>query len=302
VTPDLVIVGAGPAGATAALVARSQSLSVVLLDSGDHAGGQLHRVYGALTGVPGVTGAGATLAAALARQLAEAGQEVRRGCEATGLTAGVEGPRVALASGETVAARAALVATGLRNRMLGVPGEREFAGRGVSMSGTRDLARYAGQPVAIAGGGDAAFENALMLAAAGCPVTLVVRGEPRARAQFRDRAATDPNIEVVTRARVVEIVGENEVTAVRLSSPAGERTVWVAAVFVKIGQQPNTEWCASALDRDPEGYLRVDESGATSVRGVWAAGDVTRPPVLTVAAAAAGAANAVGAVRKLLRG
>jgi thioredoxin reductase len=301
VTPDLVIVGAGPAGATAALVARSQALSVVLLESADQPGGQLHRVFGALTGVPGASGAGATLAASLARQLAEAGQEVRRGSEAVALAAGEDGSRVTLAGGASVSARAVLIATGLRNRILGVPGEREMAGKGVSWSGTRDRDRYAGQPVAIVGGGDAAFENALMLAAAGCPVTLVVRGEPRARPQFRDRVTADPNITVLTGARPVEIVGQEEVTGLRLATPRGETTLPVAAVFVKIGQQPNTEWCGS-LDRDPEGFLRVDANGATSARGVWAAGDVTRPSVLTVAAAAAGAASAVNAIRKLLRG
>ncbi len=301
-SPDLLIVGAGPAGVCAALWARSSGLETVLVESLEQAGGQLTRVHSTLVGVPGAIGNGATLAAILSRQLAEAGIPLERGTEATGLLPGGDGlHRVALARAGPREARAILIATGLRARTLDVPGERELAGRGVSTSATRDRERYAGQPVVVAGGGDAAFENALLLAAVGCPVTLVVRGAPRARPEFRERAARDPQIRLLERTRVVGILGHGEVSGVRVAGTDGERTIAASAVFVKVGPVPNTEWCRDALDHDADGYLRADPFGATSRPGIWAAGDVTRPPVSTVAAASASAALAVAAIRVALR-
>lgn len=300
---ELVIVGAGPAGVSAALWARSNGLAAVLLEAGERAGGQLTRVYSTLVGVPGTIGDGATLATILARQLAEAGIALKRGTLATALQPGADGcNRVVLAREEPLAARSILIATGVRARTLDVPGERELAGRGVSTSATRDRERFAGQPVVVAGGGDAAFENALLLAAVGCRVTLVARGAVRARPEFRERVAHDPQIEVLERVRVTAILGEPEVSAVRIADARGERALETSAVFVKVGAMPNTEWCRDSLAHDADGYLRVDPIGATSRPGVWAAGDVVRPPVATVTAAAASAALAVAAIRRTLRG
>jgi thioredoxin reductase (NADPH) len=302
VSHQLVIVGAGPAGVTAALWAKHDGLDFVLLEAGDHAGGQLHRVFSSLVGVPGVTGPGMAFANVLARQLAEAGIAVRRGAVATALVTGTDGlPRVVLAKQDPIAAPAVLVATGLRARTLDLPGERELTGKGVSSSATRDRERIAGQRVVVVGGGDAAFENALLLAGVGCPVTLLVRGRPRAREEFRARVAAEAEIEVVERARVIEILGDSAVTGVRIEDPSGERVIETDAVFVKVGARPNTEWCVDALEHDADGYLAVDPRGATSRPGVWAAGDVTRTSPATVAAAAAGASIAIAAIRAASR-
>jgi thioredoxin reductase (NADPH) len=302
--PDLAVVGAGPAGVAAALAAQAAGLSVLLLEAGERPGGQLHRVHSWVTGVAPFEGDGAAFATELERWLANAGIRPRFGARVEGLSAGrgEEAIALELAGGERVPARALLIASGLRSRALGVPGEREFSGRGVSTSATRDRDRFASRPVVVVGGGDAAFENALLLAAVGCRVTLVVRDEPRARAEFRDRVAARPQIELAAHTRVLAIEGGTDVRAVKLAGPHAEYRLETSGVFVKIGSCPNTEWCRGFVACDEEGFVRVDALGATACPGVWAAGDVARPDSFTVAAASATAAAVVADVRARMRG
>jgi thioredoxin reductase (NADPH) len=226
---------------------------------------------------------------------------VRYGAEARSLEPR-DGLTVHLVGGQEVRARAVLVATGARRRRLGVPGERELEGRGVSYSATRDREWLAGRDVAIVGGGDSAAENALLLAELGGHVRLVARGALRARAEFRDRLARDARIEVHEHTRVLAILGDARVRAVRVSAPEGESSFACEAVVVKVGVEPNTEWCRDVLAHDAEGYLTVDARLATSVAGVWAAGDVARPLLPSVPVAAGHGALAVAAIRAALRG
>jgi thioredoxin reductase len=256
--------------------------------------------------VPGFEhGDGEALAATYARQLVAAGVPVRAGVHAASLEpAPAEGGRAAviLADGERLEAAALLVASGVRRRRLGIPGESEFEGRGVSFSGTRDRERLAGGRVIVAGGGDAAYENALLLAGAGCDVTLVVRGRPRARREFLARVAETPRIRVRTGARLVAILGDDAVRAVRLEDAGGAAELAVDGVVVKAGVVPNSEWCAGAVATDADGYVRVDASLATSARRVWAAGDVTRPLPPSIPVAVGQGAQAATLVRAALRG
>lgn len=302
---ELAVVGAGPAGIAAALWARTLELDVVLLDAAPAPGGQLHIVHFHPLAVPGFEeGDGPALAAACARQLERAGVPCRGDCAAIGLRAAAPGgaAEVTLAGGGRVEARAVLVATGVRRRRLEVPGERELEGRGVSFSATRDQARLAGLPVAVVGGGDAAFENALLLAAAGSEVDLFVRGEPRARSEFRERAAAHPRIRLHRGARVTAILGDDAVAAVRVELGGAEREVPTRGVVIKIGVLPNTEWCRDAVATDPDGYVRVDASLATSAPGVWAAGDVIRPVPPSIPVAMGQGSQAATAIRRALRG
>jgi thioredoxin reductase (NADPH) len=301
VSPDLVIVGAGPAGVAAALWAKSLGLSARVLEAEGTAGGQLHHVHQPLANLPGATsGDGPTLARTLAGELAAAAIDVRYGSAAQALEPEV--PAVRTADGVRHAAGAVLIVTGVRRRRLEVPGEREYEGRGVSASATQDRARFAGEEVVVAGGGDGAYENALLLADVGCAVTLAVRGTPRARREFRERVAGSPRIEVLEGTRVIGVSGEERVRAVRLESPRGTFEQPAAGLVVKIGVVPNTEWCAPALELDAEAYLPVDEHFGTSRPRVWAAGDVPRPPLLGLAVAFGQGALAVHAIRSVLRG
>ena len=299
---DLVIVGAGPAGVSAALWARQLGLDARLLDAGPEPGGQLHLIHYAPRDFAGaVSGVGSAIAAAMVQQLERHGVTVEREEVALALDVGGSEPAVLTADGRRFESSAVLIATGARRRHLGIPGERELEGHGVSYSATRDKAQLVGRKVAVIGGGDAAFENALMLADAGSAVTLISRGTPRARPEFRERVAAQSNIERFESARVTSILGNDRVEAVAVQSKRGAQQVPAEGVVVKIGMTPNSEWLAATLDLDPQGFVRVDESLRTSIPRVWAAGDVTRPMRPSLALAVGQGAQALAAIRAVLR-
>jgi thioredoxin reductase (NADPH) len=297
---ELLIVGAGPAGVSAALSARLLGLEPRLVESAAAPGGQLLYIHFRPTDLAiARDGDGPAIAAAMTQQLAAARIAVRCGAAATGLASGSR-PAVILEGGERVEADAVLIATGVRRRRLGIPGERELEGRGVSYSANLDRAQFAGRHVVVAGGGDAAYENAMLLTAVGCTVTVAVRRTPRARADFRARVAADTRIQVREHTRVVAAVGEDRLTAVRLAGPAGEKDEPAAGLVIKAGVIPNTEWCRPVLAHDADGYLVVSSSLATSQPRLWAAGDVTRPAMLSIAVALGHGALAAAAIRNAL--
>ena len=296
---EVLVVGAGPAGVAAALWARSFGLEPLLLESAGRIGGQLLRVHFELANLPGmVPGTGEAIARRCEQQLEAARVVVRLDAEAVALDPA--GAGITLRGGETLAARAVVIATGVRRRRLAVPGERELTGRGVSYSANADRAQLAGRDVAVVGGGDAAFENALILASAGCRVGLLVRGVARARPEFQARVADERRIERLDHTRVLAVLGEGHVTAVRIEDDRGTWERPVEAVVIKAGNVPNTEWCAG-LGHDEHGYLRVNGAFRTSQAGVWAVGDVTRPPVFSVSVALGHAALALEEIRRQLR-
>ncbi|HET9325300.1 MAG TPA: NAD(P)/FAD-dependent oxidoreductase [Candidatus Eisenbacteria bacterium] len=299
--PELLIVGAGPCGVSAALWARSLGLSPLIVERSARAGGQLQLVHFVPVNVAGADHVpGTALAERLAVQLAENDIEVRYETPIVALESKTAAIRTA--SGERIEAEAILMATGVRRRHLDVPGETELEGHGVSYSATQDRTRFAGEDVAVVGGGDAAFENALILSAVGCHVTLIVRGTPRARAEFRERVSKDARIEVMERTRVVAIEGDRVLERLRLENERGAFLLPVAGMVIKVGVMPNSEWCAGGVERDADGYVLVDETFATSHPRVWAAGDVTRPPLLGISVASGHGALAAGAIRLALRG
>jgi thioredoxin reductase (NADPH) len=296
----VLVVGAGPAGISAALWARSRGLECRLIEREPLPGGQLQAIYFHPRQLPGVeTGDGPEMAAASMRQLEAAGVAWHANTCARLLDSGADGPGVTASDAahpEHVArhkADAVLIACGLARRRLGIPGEREFEGRGVSLSATRDRASIAGHDVLVIGGGDAAFENAWLLADAGSRVTLAVRGEPSARRSFRERVAQSHAIDVLTHTRVTALIGDERLRGARLESAAGTHERECGAAVIKIGWAPDTAWCSPPLDADGEGFIRVAASGRTSVAGVWAAGDITRPALFAIPLAHASAATAI---------
>jgi len=200
--------------------------------------------------------------------------------------------------------RTLLIATGLKRRQLGVLGERELLGRGVSYSANQDRAAYAGKQVVVIGGGTGAVEDALLCAEVGSTVTLLHRSSRfRARSDFLARARKDPRISIVTNAEVVGIVGEERVESVEYRTKRSKSThvVEAAGVFVRIGWEPRTDLVRGQLALDRAGYLRVRPAGLTAVSGVFAAGDVCSPRCPTIANAAGQGAAAAWEIARYLK-
>lgn len=268
---DLIIAGAGVTGLAAALEARAAGLSVALLESTVF-GGLVVNVN-ELHGEPG--GSGFELAARMARDAVRAGA-VHVSASVTGVEPG-EGGLLSVASDDAPRlARAVLAATGARLRRLGVPGEAELVDRGVSGCADCDGPLYAGRTVVVVGGGDAAMQEARVLAGHCAEVVVALRGErPRARAELADALAACANVRLRPHTTVEAILGTDAVSGVRLRGPDGEPAeLACAAVFAYVGLEPASGWLPPAVERDASGAVRTDASFATAVPGVYAAGAV----------------------------
>ncbi|OBH76299.1 thioredoxin-disulfide reductase, partial [Mycobacterium mantenii] len=218
----------------------------------------------------------------------------------------LEGPvkTVTTAEGDTVRARAVILAMGAAARYLGVPGEQELLGRGVSSCATCDGFFFRDQDIAVIGGGDSAMEEATFLTRFARSVTLVHRREEfRASRIMLERARANDKITIVTNKAVEAVEGEQTVTGLRLrDTVSGEvSTLAVSGVFVAIGHDPRSELVREVLETDPEGYVLVQgRTTATSIEGVFAAGDlVDRTYRQAVTAAGSGCSAAIDAERWL---
>src|SRR6185295_13189819 len=206
-------------------------------------------------------------------------------------------------SGENLQSIAIVIATGVRPRELGVPGEKEFAGKGMIESATRDRDLFAGQDVCVIGGGDAAVENALLLSQV-CPtVTLVHRGKKlRARRQFTEQLQAVHCITVFTESVVTRIMGNDQVEAVEIKRKQGLKPFQLAVrgVLIRIGVEPNTELFREQLETDASGYIAVNSQQETNVPMVFAVGDVSNPIAPTISGATGAGATAAKVIASRL--
>jgi thioredoxin reductase (NADPH) len=284
---DVIIIGAGPAGLSAARWCDELGLDTLLLEQADQVGGQLHRIFNPITNYLGLEAdSGQELLERFATQLEQADFDQWTGVDIESVD--LRAKRISLRSGEQLQAIAIVIASGVRRRELGIEGEKEFAGKGIIESGPKDRAKFAGRDVCVIGGGDAAAENALLLAEV-CPtVTLVHRGKPlRARREFTEQLHTNHCITVFTESKVTRILGDDEVQAVEIQRKDGLKPFQLAVrgVLIRIGVQPNTEFLADQLQCDEQGYLMVNSEGETSVANVFAIGDVSNPRAPTISSA-----------------
>ncbi|MFR0589099.1 thioredoxin-disulfide reductase [Bifidobacterium apri] len=279
-TTDVIIIGSGPAGYTAAIYLGRAGYHPVVIAGALTPGGQLVNTT-EVENFPGFPDGilGPDLMDAMRKQAERFGAEI---VYDDVVAADVNGDvkRVTLDGGDTYTAHAVIVATGSRVRKLGVPGEAEFSGRGVSYCATCDGFFFRGKPIVVVGGGDSALTEADFLSRFGSSVTVIHRRDAfRASRILVDRAQQNPKIAFRMNAVVERVNGDDQSGAqsvtIRDTVNGDTSDIPANGVFVAIGHTPATEFLDGALQCDEHGYIRVDgASTRTSVPGVFAAGDV----------------------------
>jgi thioredoxin reductase (NADPH) len=294
---DLAIVGAGLAGLTAGLIGARFGLRSIVIDHGA-VGGQVLNVE-KIENFPGFPDgvAGFDLGPLVMDQAEKAGAEFLMD-SATGLE--IDGDeRIVHCAGTDIAARAVIVAAGSALKSLGIPGESEFLGKGVSHCASCDAPFFVGKEVAVVGGGDSALDEAAVLTDHAARVLVIHRGtEFRAQRAAIDRIQARRNAEPVFDSEVIAIRGSETVRSITLRSGAGTREQPLDGVFIFVGLEPNTAWLRGQVELDPTGHVVTDQHLRTSVPGVFAAGDIRQGSVAQlVAVAGDGATAAVNAYR-----
>ncbi len=295
---DIIIVGSGPAGMSAAVYGKRAGLSVLVIEKVYYGTGQVAESSHVdnYLGIPGINGY-------------ELGEKFRSHAEGLGVEfkdgevirfeKAADRWYVHLKNGENLESKTVVYAAGAGHRHLGVPGEEEFSGKGVSYCATCDGAFFKGKDVAVVGGGNTAMDDAIYLSDICNKVYLVHR-----RDVFRGDTTTlmklkeTDNIELVVPAKVQEVKGEQAVTELHLEDG---RSLEVSGVFVAVGMQPATDLLQGIVLLDGNGYIIADETGKTSAAGFFAAGDVRTKELRQIITAVADGANAATSAEKYIR-
>lgn len=300
---DVIIIGSGPAGYTAAVYAARAKLNPLVFEGSVTAGGALMQTT-EVENYPGFPDGvmGPELMDSMRKQAERFGAElVTDDVVAVDLTAS---PKVVKTETETYHAKAVIIATGSKYKELDVPGEKQLSGHGVSWCATCDGFFFREQDIAVIGGGDSAIEEATFLTRFAKSVTIVHRRDAlRASKIMQDRAMANPKIKFLWDSQVTEMVGESKLTGLRIKNlrTGEEQLLPVGGVFVAIGHSPRSELFTGQLATDPDGYLLVEQpTTRTAIEGVFACGDVVdRIYRQAVTAAGTGCAAAIDAERWL---
>lgn len=299
---DLAILGGGPAGITAAIYASRARLNTIWIDKNFAPGGQITATYEVdnYPGMPGISGL----------DLGEAfGEHARK--------LGLEPKREKILSLENISgdiktihtkkneyqARTIILAFGAEHRKLDIPGEDDLGGLGVSYCATCDGAFYKDRTAVVVGGGNAAAEDAVFLSGLCKKVYLVHRrDELRADKAIQEKVFDCENIEMVWESIPLEILGQDEVTGIKIQNvkTGEERELDTDGVFIAVGIVPNTTLVEAQLELDENGYICAGEEGITSAAGVFAAGDIRTKALRQVVTAVSDGANTVASVQKYL--
>jgi thioredoxin reductase (NADPH) len=300
---DVIVIGSGPAGYTAALYAARAQLNPLVFEGSVTAGGALMNTTD-VENFPGFPDGvlGPDLMDAMRKQAERFGaQLIPEDVTGVDLTAN---PKVVRADADTYYAKTVIIATGSRYRELGIEGEKRLSGHGVSWCATCDGFFFRQQDIAVIGGGDSAMEEATFLTRFADTVTIVHRrSELRASKIMQERAFANPKIRFLWDSEVTEVLGDTKVSGLRVrNGKTGEESILeVAGLFVAIGHDPRSELFTGQLATDAEGYLLVEQpSTRTAIPGVFACGDVVdRTYRQAVTAAGTGCSAALDAERYL---
>lgn len=304
---DVLVVGGGPAGAAAAIYAARKGIRTGLV--AERFGGQVQDTMGIENFISVPYTEGPKLVASLEQHVKEYGVEIITNQRVADITDNPEqaGLQISLASGATLKSRSVIVATGARWRELNVPGEQEYRNKGVAYCPHCDGPFYKGKRVAVVGGGNSGIEAAIDLAGIVEHVTVLEFSDHlRADEVLQRKAKSLPNIDIITNAQTTEVVGDgNKVSGMHyIDRISGElQHLSLAGIFVQIGLVPNTEFLqGSAVELTRFGEVIIDAKGATSLPGVFAAGDATTVPYKQIVIAmGAGATAALSAFDHLIR-
>jgi len=289
----IVIIGGGPAGLTAGLYTSRARLSSLLLEKG-LAGGQMTEA-GQIENYPGFPEgiSGLELGQLMHQQAEKYGLKTVM-AEATGIEL-QEGQKIVKTTEGNFTAKAVIIASGSERRKLGVPGEKEFAGKGVSYCATCDGAFFKELPVAVVGGGNAAITEALHLSKLASRVIVIHRrNQLRATRILQEKAFSEPKIEFLWDTIVEEIEGEDLVKRIKLRQvKTGQNsTLDIDGIFVSIGFKPNTDYLKGILSLDATGAIITNDRLETNIPGIFAAGDIRHNSARQVITAAGDGATA----------
>lgn len=289
---DLIIIGGGPAGLTAALYAGRSRLKTLLLEK-MCLGGQII-LSPTIENYPGfVGGVGTTeLISAIAKQVEDLGVEIKTD-EVRRITAGGQ-LKVIACEGEYLS-KTVILATGAFPKKLGIPGEDRLIARGVSYCGTCDGPLFKNRDILVVGGGDKAIEEAIYLTRYAQKVTLIHRrSELRASKILQERIFENKKVEILWDTVPLEILGEKNLESVRIKNLKNNqiRDLSCCGIFIFVGIHPNTEFLGNLVKLDEPGFVAADEAMKTSVEGIFAAGDCRRKTLTQVITACGDGATA----------
>lgn len=299
---DVIIIGSGPAGLSAAIYAKRAELSFIVIEKAAVSGGQIINTY-EVDNYPGIPGIGGFDLGMKFREHADKlGAEFING-EVSDFLIDGDNKVVVLEDGSKYTAKSVIIATGGSPRHLNVPGEAELSGMGVSYCATCDGAFFKNKTVAVVGGGDVAVEDAIFLARL-CKQVYVIhrRDEFRASKSISSKLLQMDNVTVLWDSVVEKINGSDKVESINVvnSKTKEQKTLEVSGVFIAVGYIPNSQIYSKVVKVDEAGYIIAGESCETSVPGVFAAGDVRTKELRQIITAAADGANAITAVEKYL--
>ena len=300
---DLIIIGAGPAGMSAAIYAKRAMLEVLVLEKEAMSGGQIVQTYEVdnYPGLPKMTGM--DLGDQFFNHASDLGAEVKTG-EVSEIRHDQPIKEIVLKNGEVLKTKTVMLATGATHRKLGVPGEEELTGLGVSYCATCDGAFFRNKTVAVVGGGDVALEDALFLSRICEKVYLIHRrDEFRGAKILRDQVTKNDKIQVIWNTVVTKIDGNERVESISIKDVHNDvdKSLKVDGIFIAVGTAPQSTLLKDELEMDERGYIAAGEDGVTNITGIFVGGDQRTKNLRQVVTAAADGANCVVSVESYLQ-